>query len=147
VFLYGCKRFFALVLSCLIALCVFAVARVSAFCKFSAYEGTRTFYLYSASSQGAQTQTLSFWDMNAVRGESVRFACEKGLAQTLATDIMERYGATLRFTERADGTQSVYAYTEKWQDSVMINGVKVNLHIAFSETEFAIGSPIIFGGF
>lgn len=146
-FLYSCKRFFALALSSLLALCVFAVARVTAFCKFSAYEGTRTFYLYSSSSQSFQTQTLSFWDMDDVRGESVRFAYGKGLQQTLVSQIIARYGASVRFTEMVDGTQSVYAYTDEWQDAVTINGIKVNLHIALSETECVIGSPIIFGGF
>lgn len=146
-FFYRLKNFFALLLSVIVALLAFCAVKISAVCKFSALDGARVFYLYSASSQSLQKQSLNFSDLFSVRGESVRFAHNGRLARELAQEIVNRYNATVCFTEEADGVLSVYAYTQNWNDALTLGGIAVNLHIAVSNTECVVGSPIIFGGF
>ena len=146
-FFYRLKNFFALLLSVIVALLAFCAFKISAVCKFSALDGTRAFYLYSASSQSLQKQSLNFSDLFSIRGESVRFAHNGRLARELAQEIINRYNATVCFTEEADGVLSVYAYTQNWNDALTLGGIAVNLHIAVSNTECVVGSPIIFGGF
>ena len=146
-FFYRLKTFFALVLSVVLALLAFCAVKIGGACKFSALDGTRTFYLYSASSQSQQKQSLDFSDLFSIRGESVRFAHDGRLARELAQEILVRYNATVCFTEEADGVLSVYAYTQSWNNALALGGAAVNLHIAVSKTECVVGSPIIFGGF
>ena len=49
-------------------------------------------------------------------------------------EIKERFHATLLFTEEVCG-------------GVYLNGERVNLHVAVSAEQTAVGSPLIFGGF
>lgn len=146
-FFYRLKTFFALVLSVVVALLAFCVVKIGSVCKFSALDGARVFYLYSASSQSLQKQSLAFSDLFSIRGESVRFAHDGRLATELAQEILARYGADVCFTEEVDGVLSVYAYTQSWNNALTLDGATVNLHIAVSKTECVVGSPIIFGGF
>ena len=141
------KRFFALALAVGSAVLVLNGARALHSCKFSAFAGERTFYLYSASSQGWQTQELRVWELHKVRGESVRFARNGRKAQEIVEEAVARYGARVVFSESVDGTVCFYAYTDRWEDALCVNGARVNLHIAVSEAECVMGSPIIFGGF
>ena len=140
-------RFFALALATVCAFIVLIGARALNSCKFSAFEGERTFYLHSASSQGWQTKMLRVWELDKVRGESVRFDREGREAKSLINEAIKRYGASVVFFENAGGVVSVYAYTDKWDNALCVNGVLVNLHIAVSKEECVLGSPIIFGGF
>ena len=120
-------------------------ARIS---RLSDIDGERTFYLYSASSQGLRAEELRVRDFPNVKGESVRFALNTGVeTERLVQELVTRYGAKVAFTERAGGVTSFYCYTEKWSDGITLNGRTVNLHIAVSETQCAVGTPIIFGGF
>ncbi len=117
-------------------------------CRFSDLEGTRVFYLYSASSQGLRKERLSLQDITSVRGESVRFIIEDGEnIEKVATDIVQKYNADLLFCEEACGVTLYYCYTELWSDFIVVNGYRVNLHIAISENTGTVGSPIIFDGF
>ncbi|MBO7297856.1 MAG: YwmB family TATA-box binding protein [Clostridia bacterium] len=146
-FFYRLKNFFALALSVLVALLACCAVGLSRVCKFSALDGARVFYLCSASSQSLQKQSLDFSDLFSIRGESVRFAHNGCLASELTQEILHRYNATVCFTEEVDGVLSVYAYTQSWDNALTLGGVAVNLHIAVSNTECVVGSPIIFGGF
>ena len=141
------KRFFALVLATVSAFIVLVGVRALNSCKFSAFEGERTFYLHSASSQSWQKRVIRVWELNKVRGESVRFQRGGREVETLVNEAVERYGASVVFCENAGGVVSVYAYTDKWDNAVCLNGALVNLHIAVSMEECVMGSPIIFGGF
>jgi hypothetical protein len=113
--------------------------------RFSEIEGKRTFYLQSPSSQAVVKETIAPWEIFEVEGESVSFVCvdrEKTLK-----NILQSYGATVLFQERAGDSISYYCVTEKWPDGMEIGGVFVNLHIAFNGKNCAVGTPIIFGGF
>ena len=141
------KRFFALMLAVGSAVVVAIGVLALNSCKFSAFEGKRTCYLYSASSQGWHTQKLRVWELNQVRGESVRFLRNGRSAKEIADEAVAKCGASVVFCESAGGVVSVYAYTDKWDNALWVNGARVNLHIAVSDEECVIGSPIIFGGF
>lgn len=119
-------------------------ARIS---RLSDIEGERTFYLYSPSSQGLRAEELRVRDFPNVKGESVRFAVQGTPAETLVQELTKRYGARVVFTERTGEVISFYCYTEKWSDGITLNGGTVNLQIAVSQTQCAVGTPIIFDGF
>ena len=116
-------------------------------CKLRALNGERTFYLHSASSQGLRKTELSLADYANITGESVRFARGEDSAEEISRYIAEQYDADILFTEEACDVVSYYCYTKRWEESVIVNGVEVNLHIAVSETQCAVGTPIIFDGF
>ncbi len=115
-------------------------------CKLKDIDGKRTFYLYSASSQATQVQTLRFEDLFSVKGESVRFALVED-GRTTAEDILSRYDATVCLEERVDGVTSYYAVSPRLGVGVRVGEYTVNLHVAVSTEECVVGSPIIFGGF
>ncbi len=120
-------------------------ARIS---RLSGIDGKRVFYLHSASSQGLRAEELRVRDFPNVKGESVRFDLDGSTdTETLAKEIAERYGAKILFAEEACGITSFYCYTDRWTDGVIVRGEAVNLHIAVSKTQCAVGTPIIFDGF
>lgn len=116
-------------------------------CKLRALNGERVFYLHSASSQGLRKTELTLRDYANITGESVRFSRGEQNAEALAQYIAKQYGAEILFTEEACGITSYYCHTARWKESIAVNGARVNLHIAVSEEECAVGTPIIFDGF
>ena len=114
-------------------------------CRFGDIEGKRSFYMRSPSSQALVKEELFLWEFFEVEGESVVFVCED--REKTLREILQRYGASVRFEEQAGGSHSYYCYTEKWSDGIRIGGEFINLHIAFHGDSCAVGTPIIFGGF
>jgi len=139
------KVFFKTVASLSLALFLLLFVRGISIARFPLEEGRREFYLRSSSSQALVKQTLSLGDLFCVKGEKVSFACENE-EETLAV-LLARYEAQVLFIEEAGGVRSYYCVSEKWQDGVRLNGVFINLHIAFDGERCALGLPIIFGGF
>ena len=135
----GSTFFFTFVCLCL---------RAQNISRFSAFEGERTFYLRSCSSQALVKTRLNFFDAFLVKGESVRrvVETEKTPCQ-IAKEIAEFYGAEILFVEEACGVSSIYGHTFAWRESVYISGAMVNLHIAIEGNRLIVGRPIIFGGF
>ena len=82
-----------------------------------------------------------------MKGESVRFDRNGQDEYGLVSEILAQYGATLTYTETLDGVTSYYAITPNLYGGVLINGNKINLHIAISENQCVVGTPVIFGGF
>ncbi|MBQ8291334.1 MAG: hypothetical protein IJX88_02330 [Clostridia bacterium] len=136
------KRFIALSLSCLFAIGSGVLYKLKTFGKLNALAGERTYYLYSASSSAIIKTDLSFQDVFFVRGESVTLSAETDLS-----DFTEKVGARLVKTETVCGVTSLYYCVEEWQESVYIEGKRVNLHIATDATRTTVGTPVIFGGF
>ena len=137
-----CSVVFAIVCACTVGMMLYA----SNVCKLKAIDGKRTFYLYSASSQASMVSTLTLDKIFSVRGESVRFPLQNTGEQT-AEEILSKYNARLVCTERIDGITSYYAVSESFASGIVLFGERVNLHVAVSETECVVGSPVIFGGF
>ena len=147
VFLYRVKNvLMGLVSLALVAAVLLGGWAISA-CKLRAIEGERVFYLHSASSQGLRKEELSLKDFANITGESVRFSFESKDCEGLVDEILQRYDAKILFTENVAGVTSYYCYTDDWKNGLELRGVTVNLHVAISETECAVGTPIIFDGF
>lgn len=150
IFLYRLKFFIqtVLALACLaFVLCVMWAMNVS---RFSAIEGDRVFYLQSASSQGLRKEELALSDFPNIRGESLCFALPDGTDATdFVMELAEEYGAVILFVEQVGNVRSYYGHTLRWTDGVMINGRKINLHIAVREDTATgvVGTPIIFDGY
>lgn len=117
--------------------------------KLSFLQGERTYYLDSASSQSLVKTKLTARDLFRVKGESVCFTItgEKREQENFARSLVGRYGGEILFTEEIEGAVSYYAYIPAWGQGVALYGKQVNLHIAVSEKQCKVGTPIIFGGF
>ncbi len=111
----------------------------------SSYGEAITVYTKSASSNAEiiTTKPSSVLFFNDVRGESVVVDSNRFNAK----QILDSYGATVRFSEVVDGVTSYYAYTDKLPYSQNICGYTVNLHVAVCGERTVIGTPIIFGGY
>ena len=101
------------------------------------------YYLDSSSSQGLRKRAITPFDLFRMKGESVILEKEVGDVEA----ILELYDAKILFIEEVCDTLSYYCYTEKWSDGITLDGATVNLHIAVNQTQCAVGTPIIFGGF
>ena len=144
-FIWRVKVFMKTVVSLALAFVFLLFVKGIFVSRFQEEQGKREFYLRSASSQSLIKEKLSLFDLFSVKGESVSFACANE-EETLAC-LLARYNARVLFEEEAGGTRSYYCVSTKWTDGVLLNGVFVNLHIAFNGEACALGAPIIFGGF
>ncbi len=140
------KQFFSALSAVFLCLCFGICLYAKNSFRFSSLTGERCFYLDSPSSQCLIKKNLSLFDIPRVTGECVRFPLSREKNEVV-TDILSRYSASVLFEERIDGVTSYYCHTGDWGGGVWLNGRQVNLHIALSDTQCAVGSPIIFGGF
>lgn len=115
---------------------------------FEGVEGRYIFYtntsvssnfVYAESSNAKEVkQSLDY-----VCGEAIEFDYNK---QTVE-QILKKYSAKKLFSERGNGFNTTYYYTNKIPFYELIGGVKVNLQVAYSLDKCVVGSPIIYGGF
>ncbi len=136
----------ALLLALLLLLCVWTLSSDT----FHGLEGERTYYLYSASSQATIKESLSLREIFAVEGESVQIsvrAGEEGLVREKLDCLLKSLQAELVYSEQAGDAYAFYYFTPAWANGILVNGKRVNLHIAVGENRCVIGSPVIFGGF
>lgn len=77
-----------------------------------------------------------------VKGECVENADEDYVKNTLA-----RLNAKKRFSEKTDGVICDYYYSPLIKDSVIVNGKRVNIHVARRFDTFTMATPMIFGSF
>lgn len=139
------KLSLALIFSLALCFCVKATHTS----KLSFLQGERAYYLDSRSSQSLIKTNLTAWDLFRVKGESVCFTLteETETTEDFARSLVSRHGGEILFTEEIDGTVSYYAYIPTWGQGIALYGKQVNLHIAVSEKQCKVGTPIIFGGF
>ena len=76
-----------------------------------------------------------------VRGESAVFQGDR------AEELLKAYRARVLFIEEAAGTVSYYCYSPLFGEGLLLNGKRVNLHIAAGRGQTAAGTPLLFGGF
>ncbi len=151
--MFKIKQFLYASLACVLCLLLAVGIKSGAVCKLSALPGRRVFFLDSASSQALVKTQLSIADLGRVKGECVYVdlqAYEGGryeMKEEIVRGILNRYQAKLLFTEGTDGACSYYAYTPLFAEGLSLQGVRINLHVAISQTQCAVGTPIIFGGF
>ena len=144
-FVWGLKNLIKTILALALAVVLVFAVTLWRGSRFSALKGERVFYLYSASSQAVIKEKITLTDLFFVKGECVTLPCvdeEKTLQE-----LLRLYKAEILFEEEAGGVHSYYCRTLNWGDKTKINGVFVNLHIAFQEDRCVVGAPLIFGGF
>ena len=144
----GAKTFLktsAAVIACLLTgICVFLM-HASAFAG-----GKNTYYLYSASSQAEIKESLKPAEFADLKGESAVYVFENGAEgtdETFVERILDEYRAEICFVEEAAGTLCYYCHSPRLKNGVMLEGQKINLHIAVRAESIALGTPIIFGGY
>ena len=145
-FLSRSIRIIKLFLCSLLFFCCIVGFRVCNVSKLSHLSGARLFYLYSPSSQATIKEKLSLLDCFFIKGESVSLVLEND-GDLQAKNIIKQSSAKLLLIEQAGGVCSYYAYSKNLGDGVVVNGQKVNLHVAISGERLVVGTPIIFGGF
>ena len=144
-FVLRLKNFITMVFALLLVvflLFALAMGRVS---RFSALDGKRVFYLYSASSQAVIKEEITPLELFFVKGECVTLAYQS--KEETLENILGLYKAEILFEEEVAGTHSYYCRTQSFGGAMKIKGVFVNLHIAFNGETCAVGTPLIFGGF
>ena len=139
------KNFITVLFALLLSFSLLFALKVERVSRFSKLGGERVFYLYSASSQATIKKSLAPHELFFVKGECVTLVCES--KEKTLQEILRLYHAEILFEEEVAGTHSYYCQTQSWGDKTRINGVFVNLHIAFREGECSVGAPLIFGGF
>lgn len=115
-------------------------------------EGAETiayeYYLYDKSSCASIRSELSFFDLPAVRGESVSLHFQtEGDAVAYMDALLTRSGASVVEIESSGGAESVYAYAAGYGEGLRLFDACVNLQIARRGAFVCVGSPIIFGGY
>ena len=151
--MYRLKNFICVSLSCLLCLLLGVSVKAANVSRLSVLKGERTYFLDSASSQGLSKTELSFAELGRVKGECVQFdlqAYEGGRYATneeIVQSILRKFQAKTRFVEEVNGMVSYYAYTPLWQGGLLLQGERVNLHIAISSSHCVVGTPVIFGGY
>ncbi len=119
------------------------------FCRFDnifqGYDGKVTLYLLSASSN---CQILEV-DKNDVKNykDQIKGLSLVGLDSSFVEDKIERFDLEKVFEEVGENFSSVYYYSPKIPAYKLINGQKVNFHVAKINDELRIGVPLIFGSF
>ncbi len=142
-FFWRCGQFLKSAGAVLLTATMLLLVWSSSLLRFPDLQGERRFYLGSTSSQATEKDRLDIADLPLVRGESISLVG----GETLAAELMEKYGAKLLFCEETADVVSYYCYSARWTDGVVVQGQFVNLHIALSEERCVVGSPLIFGSF
>jgi len=109
------------------------------------------YYIFYGGNNGSSSQMICAEGVDALKvkatlkkvsGESATY-----LNKNVKDEIMEQFNAKIMFCENINNINNYYAYSEKIENYIVLNGEKVNLHIAVSIDKTTVGSPIIFGGY
>ena len=113
--------------------------------------GGGDYYIFYSGNESSEAQMVTAQGFEAlevkaslqdIRGESAYF-----LNADCSKEILKSYEASIVFSETVSGIKNIYAYTKKIKNCIMLNGKKINIHIAVSADKTVAGSPIIFGGY
>lgn len=138
-FLIACREFCCVVLAVFCAGAVFTLTRLPAFAQGERYEISHG---ANSSAQTEETPYPLFYKLtNSTKGESVRYNGDR------FSELKEYYKAEIVFEEEAAGVHNYYLFSSKLGDPVNLDGKLVNLHIAISAEQTAVGTPLIFGGY
>ena len=133
------KEMLIVLIALLCALFAYALTRLPVFVHGTGYE---VYYEQNSSANYARTQhPLAVKLTHITAGESVRYAGDR------YKEIQEQYNGELVFCEEAAGVKNYYLYSPLLGDPVDLGGKLINLHIAVSSRQTAVGTPLIFGGY
>ncbi len=110
---------------------------------FSGGTGYELYYGNSSSAQVVRPDGVAVykWIHGGAQGESVRYDGNR------VQELLQEFLATVLWEEEACGIINYYCYSPKLKNGVELCGEFVNLHIAVSASQTAVGTPVIFGGF
>jgi len=133
------RLFFIMILS---LICVYAVNRKPTFMDYSK---DFTLYIQSNSSNCVFRKVTSFEYLFRVNvfGESCSIEKERFSLE----DFLQDFSAQIVLVEEINGLTSYYAYSKDIRYLQVVNGKKVNLHVAVGEDSVVLGTPIIYGSF
>lgn len=138
-FLRGVRALVITLLALGIAAAALVLSRAPVFRKGNNYE------LYLSPSSSSLTvltdDPLTDKFLLPVKGESVRYDGDEKNA------LIAQFRAKVLFTEKTAGVTNYYCFSPVLQNGLWLKGRFVNLHIAVSDTQTAVGTPLIFGGF
>ena len=133
------KEIAFVVLALGVAAALFCVTRLPAFAQGENYE---LHYAPSSSAQAVVSDEPFITKLlHEVKGESVRYGGD------CYEELKSRYHAELLFSEEVCGVKNYYLYSPVLGSCVELGGEAVNLHIAVSREQTAVGTPLIFGGY
>ena len=133
------KEILVVIFTLACAVFAFVLTRMPVFVHGSGYE---VYYEQNSSANCARTQhPLAVKLMHVTAGESVRYAGD------CYEHIKEEYKGELVFCEEAAGVRNYYLYSPLLGAPVDLDGRLVNLHVAVSSEQTAVGTPLIFGGY
>lgn len=135
------KRLLIFFLAAAVALAVLKLPKAPSFDE----RGTYTLYRYNASSLATEERLKGnvIFDARSVKGESVTYFGDA----FLLSDVLEKYGATLLFSEEVGDVICYYAYSPVLPYRATLYGKTVNLQIATENQRITLGTPLIFGSF
>ena len=64
-----------------------------------------------------------------------------------AVSFLRKYNCEIVFTENINGIENYYFYSSKLLKKQVLNGKKVNVHLAVSDGKIILGYPIIYGSY
>ena len=146
-FISRCKTIVKVFVSLVVVTLALIGFRFTCVSKLAHLSGEHEFYLYSSSSQAQIKTRLTLFDGFFVKGESVKMTLSGVSGEEKAKRILNELNAELLFTEKTGGTISYYGYAQKLGGGIVVDGVKINLQIATTNSQCVVGTPIIFGGF
>ena len=62
-------------------------------------------------------------------------------------ELLKKHDVQSYYTSSSAGIEIVYGYTNSYHDFRYVNGKKINIQIAFTDTEVVVGFPLILTGF
>jgi hypothetical protein len=135
----------------MLSLCCVGILSLMNICGQSLLFENGDYYIFYGGNESSSAHMVSAEGINALKvkatikhlsGESATY-----LNQNLKEKIIQDFNAEIMFTETIANIKNYYAYTEKIENYIVLNGIKINLHIAVSQDKTTVGSPIIFGGY
>ena len=134
------------IVTVLLIFCVFCIS----WTKTPIFKGAEGVYTVAIEDKGSASKMVSF-----STAEKDRFyLINKSYGQSLFTldreyidNFLAEYDCTFLFSENYLNGVTNYYYTPKIWGYRSINGKKVNVQTAIGDYGYAIGTPIIYGGF
>lgn len=137
------KKIIAVILSCLILSTSLYITNNLP--VFKDYSNEYEVYLsdYSDTSKQIKVDLLQFLFTSDIKGQTIAIRKEQFNLQTFLQDM----SAKIVHTSSVSSVTSYYCYSNKIKSYKIVNGVKVNLHVAIQKDSVKVGSPIIYGSF
>lgn len=136
------KKVFVFVISAIIILSLFVFNKMPIFANYAnSYEAYLTDF--SCSNKIINVNKFAYPFMFNIKGESAVLEKETFNLQTFLTDL----NAKVVDIESGETYTCYYAYSPDIKKTKVINGQAVNLHIAITDKQVKVGSPIIYGSF